>query len=55
MTQFLSLRQIFENFFDPSDLFKILFTDLSSFLAKVEMCAAKPSIVTQFFGLWPSI
>jgi hypothetical protein len=55
MTQFLSLRQVFENFFYPQDLFKNIFTDLSALLAKVEMCAAKPSIVTQFFGLWPSI
>jgi hypothetical protein len=54
MTQFLRPRQVFENFSDPCDLLKNLFAACFGFLAKTTLCAAKPSIVTQFFGSSPS-
>jgi hypothetical protein len=37
MAQFLALRQIFENFFDPSDLFKNLFTAWSALHSKAQL------------------
>jgi hypothetical protein len=54
MTQFLRPGQVFENFFDPDDLFKNLFAAWFGFLAKAALCAAKPSIMTQFFALQTS-
>ena len=51
MTQFLNPRQVFENFLDPYDLLKNFFAALFDFLLKAALCAAKPSIVTQFSAL----
>jgi hypothetical protein len=53
MTQFLRPRQVFENFFDLYDLLKNLFAACFGFLAKAGLSAAKPSIMTQFFGPQP--
>jgi hypothetical protein len=54
MTQFLSLRQVFENLFRSPNLFKNFFTYECACLAKADLCAAKPSIMAQFFGPQPS-
>jgi hypothetical protein len=49
MTQFLTPRQVFENFFDHQDHSKNFFTASICFLAKAALRAAKPSIMAQFF------
>jgi hypothetical protein len=54
MAQFLRPRQVFENFFDPCDLLKNIFTACLDFLAKTALCPAKPSILTQLLGPYPS-
>jgi hypothetical protein len=50
MTQFSALRQVFENFLDHQDLFINLLAALAWLHLKPHLCAAKPSIMAQFFG-----
>jgi hypothetical protein len=54
MTQFSTPRQVFENFFDHQDLLKNLSAACICSLSKAALCAAKPSIMTQFFSLQPA-
>jgi hypothetical protein len=49
MTQFLSPRQVFENFFDHIDSSKTSSSPYLLFLKRTALSAAKPSIMAQFF------
>jgi len=49
MTQFLSLRQVFENFLTYQDLFIHLLAALVWSQQKPHFCAAKPSTIAQLF------
>jgi hypothetical protein len=52
MTQFLTLRQVFENFSDHRDQIINFFAVLLGFFRKPHLFAAKPSIMAQLFGPW---
>jgi hypothetical protein len=45
MTQFLTLRQVFENFLDRQDHFANFTAALAWLLSKTHLTAAKPSIM----------
>jgi hypothetical protein len=51
MTHFFTLRQVFENFLTARVFSKTSSMPCACFLAKAALCAAKPSIMTQFSSL----